>query len=92
MITAHGEQTGKDCIWIEMSRQNLLGEPQSEIHWLGFRGVLDVDGNTNAWGLLWRLGSGSTVFHIKSEYCNLHNSGIRPWMHYVPLEEGFLGF
>lgn len=58
-----------------------------EIDWVKYRGMIDIDGNVNAWGLFWRLASGSVVFRVESQYINYYISQIIPWMHYIPLAE-----
>ena len=56
-----------------------------ELAWAKHRGVLDIDGNVNAWGLIWRLASGSVVFKVESEYSNAYIERMRPWVHYIPI-------
>ena len=58
-----------------------------EIDWLRYRGIIDVDGNVNAWGLFWRLASGSVVFKVDSGYSNYYTSQSIPWVHYIPLAD-----
>ena len=53
--------------------------------WIERRGIFDVDGDVHAWGLLWRLGSGSVVFKVDTPYCNEHLQRMKPWVHYVPI-------
>ena len=65
--------------------QSINASYVSEIKWAQFRGVIDVDGNVNAWGLFWRLASGSVVFRIHSQYANYYTSQMIPWVHYIPL-------
>ena len=60
-----------------------------EVQWCRRRGIVDVDGNTNAWGLLWRLASGSVVFRVESTFDCPVCRELRPWVHYVPLSRSF---
>ena len=56
-----------------------------EVQWCQRKGILDIDGNTNAGGLLWRLASGSVVFKVHSLFdCHICRE-LRPWVHYIPL-------
>ena len=56
-----------------------------EEEWVRFRGILDIDGNVNAWGLFWRLASGSTVFRVEGPWVNSYIRSLRPWVHYIPI-------
>lgn len=58
-----------------------------EINWIKYRGILDIDGNTNAWGLFWRLASGSVVFKVQSDFTNAYTQKLKPWIHYVPISK-----
>lgn len=69
-----------------------LGERKAEVFWAQHRGILDIDGNSNAWGLFWRLGSGSAVFRVESSYCSMYSAGLIPWKHYLPLKSDFSDF
>lgn len=57
----------------------------NEKEWVQCMGILDIDGYVNAWGLFWRLHSGSTVFRVKSIYTNYYIEQMRPYVHYIPI-------
>ena len=67
----------------------LQGANVPEHLWPRHRALLDIDGNSNAWGLYWRMASGSVVFRVAS-YCNHYTAGMRPWVHFVPLPDDVL--
>lgn len=56
-----------------------------ELNWTFRRGVLDIDGHVNAWGLFWRLHSGSVVFRVESGQINSYIRELKPNVHYVPI-------
>ena len=58
-----------------------------ELDWVQFRGILDIDGNANAWGLFWRLASGSVVFRVESPWTNSYIDRLKPWVHFIPIFE-----
>jgi hypothetical protein len=64
----------------------LLAPRAEEAAWVEHRGVLDLDGNVNAWGLFWRLASKSVVFRPESVYANRYILALKPWVHYVPVK------
>lgn len=72
---------GDSCKRIEYLR----GGHKKESDWVKHRGILDIDGNVNAWGLFWRLASGSVVFRVESEYTNFYTQQMVPWQHYIPI-------
>lgn len=63
----------------------LLAAFVPERDWAAHRGLVDVDGNTNSWGLFWRLLSGSVLFRVESDDCTLYLREMQPWVHYVPV-------
>lgn len=64
---------------------HLLSPHVHESNWTNYRGILDIDGNVNAWGLFWRLASESVVFRVESEYVNSYSLAMKPWVHYIPI-------
>jgi hypothetical protein len=49
-----------------LRHENLLHSHVQAPDWAAHRAVLEVDGNANAWGAIWRLASGSVVFKVAS--------------------------
>ena len=71
---------------------HLRGDHLPELEWSNYRGILDIDGNVNAWGLFWRLASGSVVFKVESKYLNAYITKMVPWVHYIPIKEDLSDF
>jgi hypothetical protein len=74
--------------WCHGSRQflhdeELLGDNVEEKKWAQFRGILDIDGNVDAWGLRWRLESGSVVFKVASSYEHFYSNMLVDGTHYI---------
>jgi hypothetical protein len=65
--------------------QSIYAQRVNEIDWTLYRGVIDIDGNVNAWGLHWRLHSGSVVFRVESDQINAYILHLKPNVHYVPI-------
>lgn len=68
-----------------MRGEGLMGEPRSEPGWVEHRGILDIDGNVNAWGNAWRMASGSVVFKVEGPYTNMYMEAAKPGVHYVSI-------
>ena len=72
----------------ELRQQGVMREyfPSANLHM--FKYLIDVDGNTNAWGGLFeRLLSGSAILKVESQlnYQQWYYDRLKPWEHYVPV-------
>jgi len=54
-----------------------------EREWAARKGVLEIDGNVDAWGNRWRMESGSVVFLVKSQYTHYYSDALEDGVHYV---------
>ena len=53
---------------------------------LRYRGIVDLDGNTNSWrGAYWKLRSNSVVLKQQSPFCQWYYHRLVPYVHYIPL-------
>ena len=75
--------TVQECAGRDLGSVN--GDRASEVEWIRHRGIVDIDGNVNAWGLFWRLVSGSVVFKIDSDFVSPYSKDLVPWQHYIPV-------
>eukprot|EP01039_Chlorochromonas_danica_P003536 gene3536-3873_t len=74
-------------------KDNLLpSNDVREVNWTDYRCLLDVDGSANAWGLYWRLASGSVVMKVQSNWTNAYIEAMEPWKHYIPIDPSFSSF
>ena len=49
------------------------------------RWLIEIDGNVNSWGLLWKLLSGSCVLRVASRRRQWYHHRLQPWVHVVPV-------
>ena len=49
------------------------------------RWLVEIDGNVNSWGLLWKLLSGSCVLRVASGRRQWYHQRLQPWVHVVPI-------
>ena len=49
------------------------------------RWLIEIDGNVNSWGLLWKLLSGSCVLRVASPRRQWYHHRLTPWVHVVPV-------
>lgn len=58
-----------------------------EIGWARHRGILEIDGNVDAWGNFWRMCSRSIVFKVESQYINYFSSYFKKDVHFIGLNQ-----
>ena len=75
------------CTSDALRLQDLTTEYVKEVDWIQHRGLIDVDGNVDAWGLTWRLASGSVVFRVRSSYLNYFSDRILEGIHFLSIAE-----
>jgi len=49
------------------------------------RWLIEIDGNVNSWGLLWKLLSGCCVLRVASPRRQWYHHRLQPWVHVVPV-------
>ncbi len=55
----------------------------SEQHWITHKGILEIDGNVDAWGNRWRMESGSVLFLVKSNFKHYYSDKLVDGVHYI---------
>ncbi len=65
--------------------QGLLAKRIDPLEMAHYRWLLDLDGNVNSWGLLWKLLSGSCVIRVNSQRGQWFHHRLKPWQHLVPV-------
>ena len=58
-----------------------------ELEWVRHKGILEVDGNVDAWGNRWRMESGSVVFMVKSKFAHYYSDALVDGVHYVGISD-----
>ena len=49
------------------------------------RYLIEIDGNVNSWGLLWKLLSGSCILKVESSRRQWYHHKLKPYVHIVPI-------
>jgi len=75
-----------------LQRHKLVRNLVQASGWTAHRGVLEIDGNANAWGAIWRLASGSVIFKVASPWVNAYNRRQQAWVHHVPITADLADF
>jgi hypothetical protein len=71
---------------LEHLRERQLMAPACEPWYFGLhRFLIEIDGNVNSWGLLWKLLSGSCVLRVDSTRRQWYHPMLQPYHHIVPI-------
>ena len=81
---------GRDSKATEQIRQHLiqanLMAPYCPAWLFGLhRYLIEIDGNVNSWGLLWKLLSGSCVLKVESPRRQWYHHKLEPYVHMIPI-------
>ena len=63
----------------------MMSERVDEHEWMEHRGIIDIDGNVDAWGSRWRFATRSVVFKVESDYVNIYSSSLTDGVHFIGL-------
>ena len=66
--------------------RGLIGANMTQAELMHARGIIDIDGNSNAWtGFFWKLFCKSVTLKVSSSYEQWFYKDLIPWTHYVPV-------
>ena len=69
---------------LRLQQEGLLSPTVSPWHAALHAWQIDIDGNVNSWGLLWKLLSGSCIIRVQSLRRQWYHQRLQPWVHFVP--------
>ncbi len=72
---------------LELRNLGMFSDAADEIEWLQYRGVLDIDGNVDAWGARWRYATNSVVFKVESNYVSHYSHALIDGVHFIQISE-----
>ena len=75
----------QDAVTAELQRQGLLAAMLEPLQMAQYRWIVDLDGNVNSWGLLWKLLSGSCVLRVNSCRGQWFHHRLQAGRHYVAI-------
>lgn len=75
----------QQAVTAELQRQGLIAPMLEPLQMSQCRWILDIDGNVNSWGLLWKLLSGSCVLRVSSARAQWFHHRLQPGRHVVPI-------
>ena len=69
----------------ELRKSGLMSKTVDPWHASLHAWLIDIDGNVNSWGLLWKLLSGCCVLRVMSDRQQWFHRRMVPWKHIVPI-------
>jgi hypothetical protein len=69
----------------QLHKQGLMAPRLDPWHLALHRWLIEIDGNVNSWGLLWKLFSGCCVLRVTSNRRQWYHHRLIPWTHVVPV-------
>ena len=69
----------------QLREQKLVTLFEKEESWLRCLGLLEIDGNADAWGSRWRQETDSVIFTVKSNFVTYFSRYFQPGIHYVEI-------
>ena len=79
------DEENQTIVLEQIRQQGLMGETVGPWHASMHRWLIDIDGNVNSWGLLWKLLSGCCVLRVTSNRQQWFHKRMVPWTHIVPI-------
>ena len=70
----------------QLHQEGILSSTVSPWHAALHAWQIDIDGNVNSWGLLWKLLSGSCILRVQSPRYQWYHHRLKPWVHLVPIQ------
>lgn len=68
-----------------LHQEGLMAPRVNPWHLALHRWLVEIDGNVNSWGLLWKLLSGCCIVRISSTRTQWYHHKLKPWVHIVPV-------
>ena len=80
------DATARNQVEQHLHYEKLLGATVHPWHAGLHAWQIDIDGNVNSWGLLWKLLSGSCILRVQSSRRQWYHKHLQPWVHLVPVK------
>ena len=84
VVQARDQKAGKEIQQL-LKEQNLLRERVAPRVFGQHRWLIDIDGNVNSWGLIWKMFSGSCLLRVASSRRQWFHHRMVPYQHFVPV-------
>lgn len=79
------DEEAQRAVAAQLQSEGLMATVLEPLEMAQCRWIVDIDGNVNSWGLLWKLLSGSCVLRVISERGQWFHHRLQPWHHLVPI-------
>ncbi len=69
-----------------LTKESLLSSKVDPWNQALHKWIIEIDGNVNSWGFLWKLISGSCILKVESKRKQWFYKRLIPWTHFVPIK------
>ncbi len=80
------DEEAREHVELRLQQEGLLSATVDPWHAALHAWQIDIDGNVNSWGLLWKLLSGSCILRVQSTRQQWYHQRLHPWVHLVPIQ------
>lgn len=81
------DELNRQAIYKQLKQKCLLSPRCDPSVFGSHKYIIDIDGNVNSWGLLWKLMSGSCVLRVASPRRQWYHHKLTPFQHIVPINK-----
>ena len=80
------DAAAQEAVKAELQEKGLLTARVEPLQMAQYRWIVDIDGNVNSWGLIWKLLSGSCVLRVSSPRAQWFHHRFLAGRHFVPIQ------
>ena len=84
-VVQYRDGEAREQVELRLKQEGLLSASVTPWHSALHAWQIDIDGNVNSWGLLWKLLSGSCILRVESTRQQWYHQRLKAWKHLVPV-------
>ena len=81
------DQNAKLEVSKSLKAEGLLSDRCAPMQFGLHKYLIEIDGNVNSWGLLWKLLTGSCILRVNSARRQWYHHKLKPYLHIIPVKE-----
>ena len=81
------DEQAKVEVYNKLMSEGLMAERCTPMQFGLHKYLVEIDGNVNSWGLLWKLLTGSCILRVNSKRRQWYHNKLKPYLNIVPVKE-----
>ena len=69
----------------KLTKEGIMGSYRNPYEFGMHKYIIEIDGNVNSWGLLWKLLSGSCILRVNSQRRQWYHHRLKPFENFIPI-------